>query len=111
MARSAANGSSGSSILPPAGRGRARRVASALADHDIGYVDAPVSGGPGGAVRGALAIMVGASRDAIAVVQPILEELGRPAVVGDEPGMGQVMKLANNYLAATALAITSEAMV
>lgn len=97
--------------LSTVGPEQARRVASALVEHDIGYVDAPVSGGPGGAVRGALAIMVGASRDAIAVVQPILEELGRPVVVGDEPGMGQVMKLANNYLAATALAITSEAMV
>jgi 3-hydroxyisobutyrate dehydrogenase-like beta-hydroxyacid dehydrogenase len=97
--------------LSTVGPEQARRVACALAERDIGYVDAPVSGGPGGAARGALAIMVGASHDAIAVVQPILEELGRPVVVGGGPGMGQVMKLANNYLAATALAITSEAMI
>ena len=97
--------------LSTVGPDTARKVAAALADHGVGYVDAPVSGGPGGAARGTLAIMIGARPDELAPVEPALKELGRPFLVGDAPGMGQVMKLANNYLSATALSITSEAMV
>jgi 3-hydroxyisobutyrate dehydrogenase-like beta-hydroxyacid dehydrogenase len=55
--------------------------------------------------------MVAAATDQRDVAEPILSELGRVFTVGEEPGMGQVMKLANNYLAATALAATSEAIV
>jgi 3-hydroxyisobutyrate dehydrogenase-like beta-hydroxyacid dehydrogenase len=87
------------------------RLAAALAGHGVALVDAPVSGGVGGAAEGTLAVMVAASAGERAAVEPLLEELGRVFVVGDEPGMGQVMKLANNYLSATALAVTSEALV
>jgi len=88
-----------------------RRVAAGLATAGIALIDAPVSGGAGGATSGTLAVMVAAAADERDVAEPILSELGRVFTVGDEPGMGQVMKLANNYLAATALAATSEAIV
>jgi 3-hydroxyisobutyrate dehydrogenase-like beta-hydroxyacid dehydrogenase len=55
--------------------------------------------------------MVAAAAEERDLADPILSELGRVFTVGEEPGMGQVMKLANNYLAATALAATSEAIV
>lgn len=97
--------------LSTVGPDTSRRVASALADRGVAMVDAPVSGGVGGATQGTLAVMVAASDEHFSVVKPILSELGRVVVVSDEPGMGQVMKLANNYLSATALAVTSEALV
>jgi 3-hydroxyisobutyrate dehydrogenase-like beta-hydroxyacid dehydrogenase len=87
------------------------RVAAELAPAGIALVDAPVSGGVGGATQGTLAVMVAAAPEQRDVAEPILIELGRVFTVGVEPGMGQVMKLANNYLAATALAATSEAIV
>lgn len=89
----------------------AEKVGAIFARRDIGYVDAPVSGGPGGAARGSLAIMVGASADSVQTAMKPLQVLGNVFVVGTAPGMGQVMKLANNFLAATALLATSEAMV
>src|SRR3954447_21380292 len=55
--------------------------------------------------------MVAGAEQERAVVTPMLDELGRVYSVGDQPGMGQVMKLVNNYLSATALAVTSEALV
>jgi 3-hydroxyisobutyrate dehydrogenase-like beta-hydroxyacid dehydrogenase len=97
--------------LSTVGPDASRAVGERLAERGIALVDAPVSGGPGGAAAGTLAIMVGARPEEFDVVRPLLEVLGNPFVVGGEPGMGQVMKLANNYLAATALIVTSEAMV
>jgi 3-hydroxyisobutyrate dehydrogenase-like beta-hydroxyacid dehydrogenase len=88
-----------------------RRVAAGLEPAGIALVDAPVSGGVGGATNGTLAVMVAAAAEQREVAEPILSQLGRVFAVGDEAGMGQVMKLANNYLAATALAATSEAIV
>lgn len=88
-----------------------RSVAAELTHRTIALVDAPVSGGVGGATKGTLAVMVGAAETERAAAEPILSELGRVFAVGDEPGMGQVMKLANNYLAAAALAATSESIV
>jgi 3-hydroxyisobutyrate dehydrogenase-like beta-hydroxyacid dehydrogenase len=97
--------------LSTVGPTASRAVAAALASQGIALVDSPVSGGPGGATRGTLAIMVAGAEQERAGVTPLLEELGRVFAVGDEPGMGQVMKLVNNYLSATALAVTSEALV
>ena len=44
-------------------------------------------------------------------VKPILEVIGKPFHVGTRPGQGQTMKLVNNLLSATAMAISSEALV
>jgi len=86
-------------------------VAELLADAAIEYVDAPVSGGVAGARQRTLAVMYSASDDACAAVAPVLAGLSdRRHRVGDRPGPAQAMKLANNFLSATALAATSEAV-
>jgi 3-hydroxyisobutyrate dehydrogenase len=89
----------------------ARAVAALLGDAGVGYVDAPVSGGPAGARARTLTVMFAGSEDACAAVEPVLEGLSdRRVRVGAEPGMAQAVKLANNFLSATALAATSEAI-
>ncbi len=88
-----------------------RRVAGMLAAAGIGYVDAPVSGGAAGARARTLAVMYAGSAEACAVAEPVLAGLSdRRYRVGDDPGMAQALKLANNFLSATALAATSEAI-
>ena len=89
----------------------AKRVAEGLAAKGIMAVDAPVSGGLGGAERGTLAVMVSCSDETFAAVKPVLEHLGKLFHVGLQPGQGQTMKLLNNLLSATAMAISSEAVV
>jgi len=89
----------------------AKRIAEGLAVRNIAAVDAPVSGGLGGAERGTLAVMVSCSDTVFAEVKPALEHLGKLFHVGKEPGQGQTMKLLNNLLSATAMAISSEAVV
>ena len=89
----------------------ARAVAGLLARAGVGYVDAPVSGGPAGARARTLAVMYAGSDDDCERARPVLEGLSdRLHRVGDRPGMGQALKLANNFLSATALAATSEAV-
>ena len=89
----------------------AEAVAGRLADAGIGYVDAAVSGGPAGARARTLAIMVAGSDADVARVEPVLAGLSdRRFRVGDRAGLGQALKLLNNFLSATALAATSEAL-
>ena len=97
--------------LSTTGPRTAVEVAEALGMKGIVAVDAPVSGGPGGAEKGTLAIMVAGTRDAVEKLKPFLSVLGKVFWVGEEPGMGQSMKLVNNLLSATAMSITSEALV
>jgi hypothetical protein len=89
----------------------AREIAAALADRGIAAVDSPVSGGVAGAIKGTLAVMVACPRPLFADLEPMLKHIGRVFFIGEHPGMGQTMKLANNLLSATALAATSEAIV
>lgn len=86
-------------------------LSDALARHDILLVDAPVSGGVAGARDGRLALMVACPTPVFAEIEPMLASLGRAFYVGSSPGMGQTMKLLNNYLSSTALVATSEALV
>lgn len=88
-----------------------RALAAELAARDITLVDSPVSGGRAGAQAGSLALMTACSRDVFDRVASLLEPLGRVFHVGEAPGMGQAMKLLNNYLSAAALTTTSEAAV
>ena len=88
-----------------------KRVAEGLAKKGIVLVDAPVSGGLAGAEKGTLAVMVSSPDEIFPKVEPVLKHLGKIFWVGKEPGMGQTMKLVNNLLSATAMAITSEAVV
>ena len=89
----------------------AKRIAEGLAAKGIVAVDAPVSGGLAGAERGTLAVMASCSDEILPRLRPTLEVFGKIFHVGRQPGMGQTMKLLNNLLSATAMAISSEAVV
>ena len=89
----------------------AKQVAQLLGSKGIVQIDAPVSGGVHGAEAGKLAVMASGPRQQFEFVEPILSNLGRVFFVGEAPGLGQAMKLVNNYLSAAALALTSEATV
>ncbi|APA66501.1 NAD(P)-dependent oxidoreductase [Janthinobacterium sp. 1_2014MBL_MicDiv] len=73
------------------------------------FVDAPVSGGVGGAQAGSLAIMAGASASDYARVEHILTAMGRPTLVGPA-GSGQVAKLCNQLIVGATLNIVAEAL-
>ncbi len=88
----------------------ASEICAALAKKNIVQIDSPVSGGVGGANKGTLAVMVSGPQADIDVVKDALSVLGKVFVIGDKPGMAQTMKLANNFLSATAMAATSEAV-
>ena len=89
----------------------AAKVAEGLAAKGITAVDAPVSGGIAGAEKGTLAVMVSGPPDIYPKVTPVLEVIGKLFFVGTRPGQGQTMKLLNNLLSGTAMAISSEAVV
>jgi 3-hydroxyisobutyrate dehydrogenase-like beta-hydroxyacid dehydrogenase len=89
----------------------AQEIAAALAARGITAVDAPVSGGVSGAIKGTLAVMVACARARFADLEAMLKHIGKVFFIGERPGMGQTMKLVNNLLSATALAATSEALV
>jgi 3-hydroxyisobutyrate dehydrogenase len=88
-----------------------RTNAASLAGRGIGLVDAPVSGGIRPAGAGTLSTMVaGASAD-VKRATPVLESIAdKVFLMGDQPGQGQVMKLANNICALTSIVVTSEAV-
>lgn len=89
----------------------AAEIAAALAAHGLTWVDSPVSGGVAGAVKGTLAVMVSGPRPLCTELEPMLGVFGKVFFIGERPGMGQTMKLANNLLSATAMAATAEAVV
>jgi len=97
--------------LSTTGPRTAAEVAAGLAARGIETVDSPVSGGVAGARKGTLAVMASCSPALFARFEPVLATFGRVFNVGERAGLGQVMKLANNLLSATAMAIASEAMV
>jgi len=85
-------------------------IAAALAKKNIVQIDSPVSGGVGGANKGTLAVMVSGPQADIDVVKDALSVFGKVFVIGQKSGMAQTMKLANNFLSATAMAATAEAV-
>lgn len=93
------------------GVGAAREMDALLGEAGIGYVDAPVSGGVAGARARTLMLMVAADDDRCARVDLVLDDLSdRRRRVGGRPGMGQAVKLANNFLCANAFAAVTEAV-
>jgi 3-hydroxyisobutyrate dehydrogenase-like beta-hydroxyacid dehydrogenase len=96
--------------LSTTGPGVAKQVAEGFAAKGIAAVDSPVSGGISGAVNGTLAVIVSGPKAAYERVAPILQTFGKLFFTGEKPGLAQSAKLANNLMAAAALAITSEAM-
>jgi 3-hydroxyisobutyrate dehydrogenase-like beta-hydroxyacid dehydrogenase len=85
-------------------------IAAALAPRNIEFLDAPVSGGVAGARSGKLTVMVSGPRATYDELQPLLALFGRVLFVGVKQGLAQTLKLLNNLMSATAVAITSEAM-
>ncbi len=88
----------------------AAAVSKGLAERGIVAVDAPVSGGVAGAKNGKLAVMVSCPKETYETLQPLLANFGKLFFLGETPGAAQTMKLANNLMAACAIAITSEGM-
>jgi 3-hydroxyisobutyrate dehydrogenase len=87
----------------------ARRLAGALGEHGVEFLDAPVSGGPTGAEAATLAIMVGGKPEVFERARPVLAALGsRVEHVGGH-GAGQTVKLCNNLIVASTMAAMSEA--
>jgi 3-hydroxyisobutyrate dehydrogenase-like beta-hydroxyacid dehydrogenase len=94
--------------LSTTGPSAAGLIAARMADRDIVWADAPVSGGVAGAVAGTLAVMLACPKASRAMLEPVLDVFGKVFFVGERPGMGQVAKLGNNLLSVAALALTSE---
>jgi 3-hydroxyisobutyrate dehydrogenase-like beta-hydroxyacid dehydrogenase len=97
--------------LSTTGSQMAIRIHGLLAARNILQIDSPVSGGVGGAEKGTLAVMVSGPRSDFELLEPALGVIGKVFFISEKPGAGQTMKLANNYLSATALVATSEAVV
>jgi len=89
----------------------AKLVADQLAQHKIVALDCPVSGGAAGAAKGTLALMVSGPGTAFDEVAQILQIIGKAIYCGEGAGLGQTMKLVNNLVSVTALAVSSEALV
>jgi 3-hydroxyisobutyrate dehydrogenase-like beta-hydroxyacid dehydrogenase len=97
--------------LSTTGAVMASRIFETLGHRDIVQIDSPVSGGVNGAAKGTLAVMVSGPRAEAAALEPVLKVIGKVFFISEKPGAGQTMKLCNNFLSATAMAATSEAMV
>lgn len=87
----------------------ARDVASQAQAAGLGFVDAPVSGGVGGATAGTLTFMCGGSVDAFATAQPLFDIMGQKAVHCGEAGAGQAAKICNNMILGVTMIATCEA--
>ncbi len=88
-----------------------RAMHDAVREAGYEFLDAPVSGGVGGAEAGTLTFMCGGDSGVFAKARPILEGMGKNIVLCGGPGQGQVTKICNNMVAGiTALAV-SEAFV
>ncbi len=89
----------------------ARRVAAQAAEHGIDLLDAPVSGGVGGAAAGTLTFMVGGTEAAFARGLPVLQAMGKTIVHAGGPGAGQSAKICNNMILGISMIGVSEAFV
>ncbi len=89
----------------------ARRIAARLAPHGIGMLDAPVTGGVLGARQGTLAIIVSGHQRTLDRARPVIEHLGKVFYVSAQPGHAQMMKLINQLLSTTSMAVTCEGFV
>ena len=96
--------------LSTTGPRTAKRIAEKLSGTGVTWIDAPVSGGVGGAQAGTLAVMVSGPREVFERLQPMLKVIGKPFFIGEEPGLAQMMKVVNNLLSGSAMAISAEAV-
>ncbi|MFP6560521.1 3-hydroxyisobutyrate dehydrogenase [Paraburkholderia sp. B3] len=96
-----------SSTIDPAS---AREFAALAAARGNTFVDAPVSGGTGGAVAGTLTFMVGGTAAVYESVKPVLSGMGKNIVHCGDTGTGQVAKICNNLVLGVTMAGVAEAM-
>ncbi len=87
-----------------------RRLAAVLKARGMGFVDAPVSGGPKGAATGTMTMVIGADEDDLARVLPVLERMSAKRVHVGGVGAGNVAKIVNNLLCAAHLLTAAEAL-
>ncbi|RYF79725.1 MAG: 3-hydroxyisobutyrate dehydrogenase [Comamonadaceae bacterium] len=87
-----------------------RRVAEAAAARGIAVIDAPVSGGTGGAIAGTLTFMVGGSTADLERARALLEKMGANIFHAGDAGAGQTAKICNNMLLGILMVGTSEAI-
>ena len=87
----------------------ARAVADQAIAAGLMAVDAPVSGGVGGAAGGTLTFMAGGSAEAFSVAEPLFEIMGQKAVHCGESGAGQAAKICNNMILGVTMIATCEA--
>jgi len=88
----------------------ARNVAEQAAERELAFIDAPVSGGVGGAKAGTLTFICGGDASTFEKAKPILEGMGKNIFHAGPHGAGQVAKICNNMLLAILMAGTSEAL-
>lgn len=88
----------------------ARKVAEAARQRGVRMIDAPVSGGTGGAVAGTLTFIVGGDAADLDAARPFLEKMGKNIFHAGAAGAGQVAKICNNMLLGILMAGTSEAL-
>ena len=87
----------------------ARAVAAQAENAGLLFVDAPVSGGIGGAAAGTLTFMAGGSADAFAKAEPLFDIMGQKAVHCGDAGAGQAAKICNNMILGVTMIATCEA--
>ncbi|WP_339912637.1 3-hydroxyisobutyrate dehydrogenase, partial [Sulfitobacter litoralis] len=87
----------------------AKNTAQAAEDNGIMAVDAPVSGGIGGASGGTLTFMAGGSEEAFANAKPLFDIMGQKAVHCGDAGAGQAAKICNNMILGVTMIATCEA--
>jgi 3-hydroxyisobutyrate dehydrogenase len=87
-----------------------KKVASQLAEKNIHFIDAPVSGGVGGATAATLTFIVGGKEQDYARALPILQAMGKNIFHAGDHGAGQVAKICNNMLLSVLMLGTSEAL-
>lgn len=87
-----------------------RSLADRLTSYGIRLVDAPVSGGPGRAVLGELSIFIGGDESAVALLRPLMQRCATKLFPAGPVGGGSSMKLINQILTATNIALTAEAL-
>ncbi len=86
-----------------------RRIGAVLAQKEVKMLDAPVSGGESGAIKGELAIMVGGDKEIFEQCLPIFQAMGRTITYMGKLGSGQTTKLVNQILVGINIAALSEA--
>lgn len=88
----------------------AEEAAAILSAAGVTFIDAPVSGGIAGADKATLSVMMACAPETYEKFKPMMALMGKPFHIGPKPGQGQAVKLLNNFLSATAMSASSEAI-